>query len=193
MTHNPLQDDLAVLRRLVDFAEGCVTAFPAVLESGERFVAIGSSSAKQFAAMTAEQIEALRLELRDVFRRVAAGRTLTLPSFRSVLDLVRDPLPAGRRPRSREPRTLSVIVNSPPRDAMLYVAQLVLTTVAVKRLSLCAAADCGKAFIKVTKKRFCSMRCQSRTYMRTLREQDRAAKAAVMRKGRQDGRTTRAR
>ena len=194
MATNPLQDDLAVLRRLVDFAEGRITAFPGLLESGSHVVAIGSASLKQFMAMTADEIEALRLELRGVFRRAAAGFPLEVPPFRIDLQLVNVPGPPGRRRRSREARSLSQIIESPPRDALLYLASLVLTTVASRRLSVCAAPDCQKAFITVTKKRFCSARCQSRTYMRALREEDkRATKMAAVRKGRQDGKTTRAR
>ncbi len=47
-----------------------------------------------------------------------------------------------------------------------------LTSVPLETLQRCPA--CGKAFVRVTRKRFCSTRCQSRIYMRQLRAAERA-------------------
>ena len=53
------------------------------------------------------------------------------------------------------------------------------TTVALQRLQLCPAEidsrPCGKAFVKMTQKRFCSTRCQARMYIRETRAKQRPA------------------
>jgi hypothetical protein len=48
--------------------------------------------------------------------------------------------------------------------------------------------DCGKVFVRVTRKRFCSQQCQSRLYMRQLRAKERAERDALeSKKRRKDG------
>ena len=51
-------------------------------------------------------------------------------------------------------------------------------------LDICPAPECGKAFVRVTRKRFCSQKCQSRIYMRALRAAERAEREAFTAKHR---------
>jgi len=56
----------------------------------------------------------------------------------------------------------------PALDRFLYQMGRVLEEVGPDKLRKCPA--CDRLFVKVTKKRFCSQRCQSRTYMRGYRK-----------------------
>ena len=78
-----------------------------------------------------------------------------------------------------------VYVHGSPLDLFLYQVVRVLETGGAEKLLKCPASDCGRIFLKVTKKRFCSTRCQSRTYMRDLRKRERQEKEAF------HGKTTR--
>lgn len=62
---------------------------------------------------------------------------------------------------------VGVLVYGPVRDWLLYrVIQLTLQTGAG---NLRSCPDCGRIFFKVTRKEYCSTRCQSRVYMRKYR------------------------
>jgi predicted RNA-binding Zn ribbon-like protein len=205
MPTNQLQADLTKLRRLVDFAEGATTVMPVVLvESGQGLVTIGSSALQKAAAMSAPQIEALRQELRDTLRRLADGDSVTMQPVTAELTLFKTPpkTKPSRRTRAAaagRARFVSGSVDGRPRDVFIWLAQRLLLTIGVERLHRCPAPDCGKAFLTVTQKRFCSTRCQARVYMRARRaaEQHAAAEAQLTlqrrRKGTQDGKTTRTR
>jgi len=45
----------------------------------------------------------------------------------------------------------------------------------MERLRVCEAPDCQRAFLKQTRGRFCSTRCQQRMNMRAYRQQKRKA------------------
>jgi hypothetical protein len=86
-----------------------------------------------------------------------------------------------------------VYVHGSPLDRFLYQAVRVMETGGAEKLLACPASGCGRLFSKVTKKRFCSTRCQSRTYMRAKRAADREADrdALTSLKGERNGLTTR--
>ena len=192
---NPLQRDLRALQRLVDFAEGASAVMPAVLvESEQGLVTIGSSSLKKAKAMTAGEIRTLRIELRDKLRAIARGADSIVVITTNQLHFhLGKHAPARPRPREKGARPddrqfASAIVDGPPRDVFLYLAIRVLTTVAIERLHVCPDVDCGKVFVRVTRKRFCSQQCQSRLYMRQLRAKERAERDALeSKKRKKDG------
>ena len=74
----------------------------------------------------------------------------------------------------RDGHTVRVHVMGSPVDRLTYQLIRVLEAVGVERLRVCAAPDCGRLFWKVTRKEFCSTRCQSRHYMRGYRATDAA-------------------
>lgn len=81
-------------------------------------------------------------------------------------------------------------------DVFYYQIARVLQAAGANRLRTCPAEDCGRLFVKVTKKAYCSTRCQSRIYMRHRREAERRAdREALARVQREDrhGKSTRAR
>jgi hypothetical protein len=86
-----------------------------------------------------------------------------------------------------------VQVHGKPIDLFSYQIVRVLETGGAEKLLACPAPECGRIFLKVTKKRFCSQRCQSRMYMRQLRANERAERDALTSKRAQHGKTTRTR
>ena len=101
-----------------------------------------------------------------------------------------DSPPKGRRAQ-RRPRAASLLIEATPRDLLFDQTNRVLPNVALEALQVCPG--CGKAFVKVTRKRFCSTRCQSRIYMRQLRADERAEREALTRKEIRHAKTTRTR
>jgi hypothetical protein len=69
-----------------------------------------------------------------------------------------------------ENKAVLVIVGGPLRDRLLYQILRLLEQLGAEKLQKCPAPECGRLFFKVTRKEFCSTRCQSRVYMRGYRE-----------------------
>ena len=63
-----------------------------------------------------------------------------------------------------------ILTNGSPRDRFLYRVIRLLHDVGFDKLRTCRRPDCDRLFFKVTRKEFCSTRCQSRFYMREYRE-----------------------
>jgi CGNR zinc finger len=67
----------------------------------------------------------------------------------------------------------AIVTTSPDvRDLWIYQLAVLLGQVDRRRIRLCQAPDCDRVFVKVTKKAYCSRRCQSRHYMQQVRAQD---------------------
>jgi predicted nucleic acid-binding Zn ribbon protein len=177
MTTNSLQNNLKALQRLVAFAEGETTTFPVLLlRAGDGLVSASSDALKRVAVLTPRQIEVLQAELRLFLRGAAGGNARMIAPMHITLTVVThapDTPPKGRRAR-RSPRAASLVIDGAPRDVLFDQTNRVLPSVALEALQLCPA--CGKAFVKVTQKRFCSTKCQSRIYMRQKRADERAEK-----------------
>jgi hypothetical protein len=52
---------------------------------------------------------------------------------------------------------------------LLYQVARLLEAVDLGKIRACPANNCGRMFVKVTKKEYCSTRCQSRTFMQQYR------------------------
>ena len=78
---------------------------------------------------------------------------------------------ADRDPHAYESK-VGVVVDGAPRDRLLYLIIQLLEELGAEKLRTCADPECGRLFFKVTRKEFCSTRCQSRVYMRTYRDVD---------------------
>jgi hypothetical protein len=89
-------------------------------------------------------------------------------------------------------RRVRVQVHGSQHDLFLYQVVRVLETGGAEKLRACPDPKCRRIFLKVTKKRFCSPRCQSRMYMRKVRDQLRREREAFL-KGVRPGKTTRPR
>lgn len=94
-----------------------------------------------------------------------------------------------------EPVRIMVMGSQPAR--YLYKLIRLIEEVGVDKLRACpahaprpATGVCGQLFVKVTKKEFCSTRCQSRTYMRHDRDPEPTDRDAVT-KGNKRGKAAR--
>jgi len=70
----------------------------------------------------------------------------------------------------RKGSKIRFVVHGSPLDRFQYQIVRVLEQAGAHRLLSCAAPDCDRLFLRVTKKKYCSARCQSRIYMRDFRE-----------------------
>lgn len=73
-------------------------------------------------------------------------------------------------------------------DRMLFECARLLEQAGTGKIKKCPASNCRRIFVKVTKKDYCSTRCQSRTYMQKRRAEERAEKEIHGKKTRTRGR-----
>jgi CGNR zinc finger len=79
----------------------------------------------------------------------------------------------GQAPTFRNNSPVLATAGGSTRDRFLYRLIRLLEQFGVEKLQACAAPECGRLFLKVTRKEFCSARCQSRVYMRQRRQDER--------------------
>jgi CGNR zinc finger len=110
------------------------------------------------------------------FLRDIAGRGHVEVDLRLRFWAVRQRRPgkkAGRRYGPPDPGAwrpeVDVLVYGEPNDWVRYRAIRLLEDLGAEKLLICPAPECGRLFFKVTRKEFCSTRCQSRIYMRGYR------------------------
>lgn len=166
---------MVALQRLVAFAEGETNVFPVlVLRTGNGLVTAASSALKQVAQLTQPEIFRLQLELQYFLRAVPTGSArMIMPKHVTVTIVTHPPDTPPKRGRARQhARAASMLIDGAPRDVLFEQTTLVLLNSALEPLQICPG--CGKAFVKVTQKRFCSTRCQTRIYKRKKRAEERA-------------------
>jgi len=187
MPANSVQANLVALQRLVAFAEGETNAFPVlVLRTGNGLVTAASSALKQVAQLTQPEISRLQLELQYFLRAVPTGNArMIMPKHVTVTIVTHQP-DTPPRGRGAHARAASMLIEGAPRDVLFEQTTLVLLNSAIEPLQICPG--CGKAFVKVTQKRFCSTRCQTRIYKRKKRAEERAEREQF-----NHGKTTRSR
>lgn len=104
----------------------------------------------------------LRDRLRRLFDAIAEHKDVRVPVSLTLR------IPPGHLAGRRLPT-----FGTRRRDEAVYQAIRIIEMVGPDRIRRCAAPDCDRLFVKRTKGEFCSTRCQSRTYMRKQREEDR--------------------
>jgi len=158
---------MRALRLLVEFAESDGPGDRVALaEAGRGLVALQASNAqtaKAMATLTAEQLRHLKQDLR-AFLRAAGGQ----PSSYLQATLIRvELLPLLGKLKQVKGRNRWLFgVSGAPRDVLLYQLVTLLATVGEDRLHFCPAPDCGRAFVKVGRRAYCSERCQRRVFMK---------------------------
>lgn len=190
MRSNPLRHPIDALRFAVDFAQADLMQLkPAdYLALIKRVDALinrdGPSPGSASYVLDDKTLEVLQQGALELLAAIARQGTFTVAG-----DLVLTFW--GVRDGSR----IRVLVGGTPLDRLLYQLIRILEAVGADRLMACPASDCQRIFVKVTKKRFCSQRCQSRIYMRQLRAEERAERDALTAKAKRgrDGKTTRTR
>jgi hypothetical protein len=145
-----------ILRVLIAFAEGEQNNFADLVRGGKAFATGPSLNA--LGRLTPRQVAALKSDLRAFVRFLAGGSaTEHQDGPRIQVELV--PAKAGNR--------VSLFVNGEPRDVVLYQTLTMVEAVGIDRLRLCPAPDCGRAFVKVGRREYCSPRCQRRVFLAT--------------------------
>ena len=182
MTRNPLHAPTEALRFAIDFAQvDLAEVDPAdVTRSLRRFLLIPDHvvAARPFSSADLKdtQTEAHAL-LAAIVRTGAAMVRVTL-----TMALARPAVQSGRIVLT-SPRVLTLPMGE-LRDRFLYRLVRLLEDQGVEKVLRC---PCGRLFFKVTRKEYCSTRCQSRLYMRTYRESQKVSKARSRRAGRKRG------
>jgi hypothetical protein len=164
MAINRLQDPGDALRYIVEYVQLPLDTVPvaklvAIEHQLEAFIS-RESPARELVGTTLGRVglHLLQREGRAVLEGVAQGGTFTMAG-----DLVLS-FYAIRRDGE-----LSIQVLGSHLDRMLYQIIRVIERVGVDRLLRCQAPDCKRLFLKVTRKEFCSTKCQMRMYMRGKR------------------------
>ena len=81
--------------------------------------------------------------------------------------------PASFRARTAEGRVYCE-ADGDGRDLVLLQVLLLLHQVGLPNIRICKAGDCGRMFVKLYRREFCSARCQKRAYMRQRRQNEKA-------------------
>jgi hypothetical protein len=186
--NNPRRDVL--LDRVVVFAEGGTEqgelagrrVLLDLLEHGPAVVV--SDAAHELTSWDSSQLQQLQGRLRTFLRGVVG---LTDAEEGLVPEVTIGRLTFGVTPVRRS--SVVVTVDGAAGDVVLFQLVQLLQATGAGRLRRCAAADCSKVFAKTGRREFCSAVCQSRIYMRALRQRERGRNS----RRRQHGKTTRKR
>jgi len=165
-------DYLNVLQALVAFAEGETLTIPVpIFQVGEGLLVPNYRTNDQIVTATRRQREVIQLELRHFLRGIAKGHGHMITPMQIRIEVTVTPHPPDppgpKRRHRRDRRVASYLVEGSARDWVFSLVDRVLPHVAIEVLQPCPG--CERAFVKVTRKRFCSPRCQSRSYMREWR------------------------
>jgi hypothetical protein len=164
--------DLRTLRQLVAFAEGGADDAALLAEAMRGLVALQRSTRQTTRALrllTADELRPLKPNLRAFIRYAAtpqgrddisADETLH-PIAVTLLPLL------GPLKQAKGRWRLLFKVSGTPRDVLLFQVGTLIAAVGEERLQFCPAPDCGKAFIKIGRREYCSIRCQRRVFVST--------------------------
>jgi hypothetical protein len=133
-----------------------------------------------FRRQTAAEVEAVQLQLRAFLRALAGATPITLEPFTPTLHVFRE----GAKVR--------VAVSGNPRDVTLYLAAAIAQEAGIDKLLRCGKAECGKVFVKIGRREFCSSECQRTKYLSTY-DSSAARARRTRKKGARHGKTKRTR
>ena len=158
------------LRFAIDFAHADDVS--GASEQVRRFVVTPDAPIQDWTPQSAEALQALQATIRALlYKLVDQGFAVVERNVKTLLVRAGQP----RRPAANyQPATVDQVIDvSPIADRFLNRVIRSLEDVGLENLQVCQAplagsddATCGRLFLKVTNKEFCSTRCQARTYMR---------------------------
>jgi len=151
MARGPYRSRPAVqaLRVLVAFAEGSAHDLRPLLHAGKAFAAAPVLAALR--GLSPPAITALKLDLQTFVRDLATHDGADREGPRLPIEIV---------PVITKADTIAFFVDGQPRDVLLYQVATLAAAVGTARLRCCPALDCGRAFVQVGRRLFCSPRCQ---------------------------------
>jgi hypothetical protein len=204
MPRNPLRSPAEALRFVVDFVQTDIRRV------GQRHREAAETCVRQLIALTMERLDdhdfagegwySERPVPRAALERLHADGGAFLRSVVAsghaepvVLNLRFSVARATVRRKRRMSDTFTVrhptawiLADGSPRDRFLYRVIRLLEDVGFDKVQVCKRPDCERLFFKVTRKEFCSPRCQSCQYMRDLRRQERVERQRRIRRRRSE-------
>jgi hypothetical protein len=166
MPRNQLRGHVAALQFIVEFAQVDLLRLAPqryldTLKKVGAFIRRDTAGGEDFIAADLNRAPALFQERAlEILRNIATTKQgFTLAAADLVLTFV----------GVREGSKVDFVVHGSPLDRFQYQIVRLLEKAGANRLLVCPAKNCGRLFLKVTKKRFCSTRCQSRDYMQRYR------------------------
>jgi hypothetical protein len=136
-------------------------------------------------ASSDEERADLQQEIRTVVRQVVTARANGGMLASIPINVALTPVPS---PTAKHPGRVLLGIAGEPRDVVWFQLLRLLQTVGLNRVLVC---ECGKTFVKVGRREFCSVNCQKRVYMRQQRAEERQDRAR--RERRSHGKATRTR
>jgi hypothetical protein len=170
MAMNPLTD-IQALQFAIDFAQA--EKVPKDALEIRRFVVTRESPIHDATGQTPADITVLQKRTRALLQAlVMCGHVTVDRRVRTML--VRAGPPMKPVPNYTSPRQDVIVDVSELTDRFINRLIRAFENVGLEKLQVCQApapgrhddAICGRLFLKVTRKEYCSTRCQSRTYMR---------------------------
>jgi hypothetical protein len=151
MARGPYRQRPAVqaLRVLVAFAEGSARDLRPLLHAGHAFASGPVLSALR--SLSPPAITALKMELRAFVRDLATHDGADREGPRLRIEIV---------PVFSAANTVEMFVDGSARDVLLFQVATLAKAVGTARLQRCPALDCGRVFVQVGRRLFCSSRCQ---------------------------------
>ena len=196
MKTKPFPTPIDALRIAVDFAQmdlDRVGAYISLLtEAVVQFLGaeVSSVPGQHGLWLSPADLKRIQPDVRRVLRSIVE-KTVTRVDLAMNVVIIASPDRAARlsdrRQRLPDAR-VHTVWRGAPRDMFLSRLIRLLEHCDVETLRVCPAPECGRMFVKVTRKEFCSTQCQSRVYMRKYR-----ALAASPNKKERHGKTTRTR
>jgi hypothetical protein len=181
MTSNPLQTPLDAVQWAIAFAQtDLADARSADLQRHRRALdaflnPLRPTTWAPVPPLDRDGLMALQAVLRAFLRDIAERGHVEV-DLRLHFWAVRQRRPgkkAGRRYGHPDPDAwrpeVDVLVYGEPRDWVRYRVIRLLEDLGAEKLRVCKADGCGKLFFRVTQKKYCSTRCQSRIYMQRYR------------------------
>ena len=149
---------------------GAVALGKALAASGWQAVWSGPV-ARSVDALTDEVLPAMQAELYQLVSQVAEEQSITSVDLALTFTWVQLSPKNSRRWGVMEK-------HGPPRDLLLYRVMTLIDALGAGKLDACRSplrteegedVECGRVFVKVGRKQFCSPRCSRRDYMRMYR------------------------
>lgn len=180
MTSNPLAAPLKALQFVVAFAQMNYA------EATDHAIRSDASTTKILCAfisrednraaprtthirITADAIRSMHKEAWRIVRAIAEqrpGEPITALKVTMDFEIWR---PRDVDEDNPPPARLVVAASGQAIETFKYQLIRLLESVGVEKIRKCAAPDCDRIFVQVTRKEFCSTRCQSRIYMRSYK------------------------
>jgi hypothetical protein len=188
---NPLTSSLPALQFAIELAQMTDQELGGASERVRQFVFVPDWVEGRASRPTEETLRTIQSATRSLLASVVKSG-FAMARLQLVVVVARPELVP---PSRKDARVMTSVDASPLLDRFLYRVIRLLEEIGIEKLQVCRApqagrddAICGRMFMRVTRKEFCSARCQSRAYMRTY-----VVAGNAKRKGRRNGKTPRQR